>query len=199
MTKWLIKISSIVLFLISTESIADNFLWDLTKDMTKAVAVEVVRNAVANKMNGSNVRKSEKEIARLNRVIYSFKSNNTYSESRIKELEDELNAVQATLSKLKSGSKTIKYFDNQTNFSGERWFVILGSYLPRDYKKASKRKSEIEGYGFVGVEIYDTNEYPNLKNDLYIVNIGPLSKPYAAMLKEKLVNAIPDTYIKSGW
>lgn len=174
----------------------DGFLWDLTKDMTKAVASELVKTAVA---EGLDNNKSENEIKRLHEIINKMRRNKLYEDGKIQELEDRVNKLKNILSELKSGKSTQLQKENISTLPYGRWFVILGSYKAKDYQKASNKKAMLEKRNFIGVEIYNTDDYPNLENGLHIVNIGPLSKKYALDLKDKLKVIIPDAYIKSGW
>lgn len=190
-------------YIINTPVFAENndsFLWDLTKDMTKAVASELVKSAVAEGLNkGESYSKSESEINRLNNLIFNLKRKQIYKNEKIKELEDNVNNLQTILSELKTGS-TNKLTQKRLNILiSDRWFVILGSYKEKDLHKAIARKKMLEKKRYFGVEINDTNDYKNLNKGWYFLNIGPLSKPYASKLQKELKNIIPDAYIKSGW
>ena len=203
--KIILNIMILVIFMSSNCNVVfannnDNFWWGLTKDMTKAVASELVKSAVAEELkNDNSYHKHENEIDRLNNIIYTLRNNKEFKEEKIKKLEVNINRIQTLLHELKSGKTTQLQELKKEQIIGGRWFVILGSYKYKDYNKAITKKSMLEKKGFIGVEIFNTDNYPNLKNGLYIVNIGPLSKQYAFRVQNKLNTIIPDAYIKSGW
>ena len=174
----------------------DSFLWDLTKDMTKAVASELVKSAIAENLKDNNYYKSENEIKRLKNIISTLRNNKEFKEAKIQELETNINKLQSILLELKLGSKIQLHKLKNEKLANGRWFVILGSYKPKDYQKAIAKKTMLERKNFIGVDIFNTDNYPNLKSGLYIVNIGPLSKEYALRLQNKLKAVIPDAYIK---
>jgi hypothetical protein len=80
-----------------------------------------------------------------------------------------------------------------------KWFVILGSYPKYQRTKAYERQRYLTNLGYTGISVKDTENYPNLRNGLVIVTIGPLSKENAIEQKQQLISIIPDAYVKSGY
>ena len=85
---------------------------------------------------------------------------------------------------------------NRTNSIGD-WFVILGSYKRWELDKANERVQLLYREG-VATEIIDSNLYPNLTKDLFVVVIGPMSKPDAEREKNALRKFVSDAFIKTG-
>lgn len=77
------------------------------------------------------------------------------------------------------------------------WFVILGSFKRWELDKANDRVKFLYRQG-VPTQIIDSNDYSNLTNELFVVVIGPMSKPDAEREKNALRKFVKDAYIKTG-
>ena len=81
----------------------------------------------------------------------------------------------------------------------DRWFIVLGSYDRKDLALAQDQAERLAGRGLT-VTLADTDDFPNLKDGLWAVALGPFNTTEAA---EKMVRRarglVPDAYIKSGW
>ncbi|MBA3322786.1 MAG: hypothetical protein H0T45_15245 [Pyrinomonadaceae bacterium] len=84
-----------------------------------------------------------------------------------------------------------------TPSSNEAWFVILRTFSKSEHVKANQHLSLIRRSG-VDARIVDTNDYPNLKNGLLAVVMGPYSFVAAKNVLNKVRPAVPEAYIKSG-
>jgi len=80
---------------------------------------------------------------------------------------------------------------------GESWFVIMGSYPHSDRSKAIYRRDTLARQA-VNSYIIDTDHYPNLRNGLYAVVVGPYSKEVASAKLASLKRYVGDAYIKKG-
>lgn len=145
----------------------------------------------------------EQTVLRLTKIVNAMESRFssledrvTILEKRVIALEQDIPFVRQTIAAWKGNSElNTKRIERQE----ERYFIILGSYPKSQYFDASKRLDYLKSFGYVDLFVGDTNNYPNLTNELYIVAIGPLSKHYALELKERLSSVVPDAYVKSGW
>jgi len=79
------------------------------------------------------------------------------------------------------------------------WFVILGSFSKAKRWEAEERIEVVQKAGFKNAYIIDTNNYPNLRDGLWAVVMGPYNKNYAQQIKNKTRLTVSDAYIKSGW
>ena len=84
-----------------------------------------------------------------------------------------------------------------TPLSNETWFVILRTFSKSEQVKANQRLSLIRRSGF-DARIVDTDDYPNLRNGLLAVVMGPYSFVAAKNVLNKVRPAVPEAYIKSG-
>jgi hypothetical protein len=84
-----------------------------------------------------------------------------------------------------------------TPSSNEAWFVILRTFSKSEQVKANQRLSLIRRSGF-DARIVDTDDYPNLRNGLLAVAMGPYSFVMAKNVLSKVRPAVPEAYIKSG-
>ena len=84
-----------------------------------------------------------------------------------------------------------------TPSSNEAWFVILRTFSKSEQVKAKRRLGLIRRFGF-GARIVDTDDFPNLRNGLLAVVMGPYSFIEAKNVLSQVRPAVPDAYIKSG-
>jgi hypothetical protein len=75
------------------------------------------------------------------------------------------------------------------------WAVILGSYPKEEFNKADARLDYLKILNYE-VSLIDSDDYPKLKNGLWVVIMGPYSKNEAQSMKEQLKDVILDCYIK---
>ncbi|MEZ5429414.1 MAG: SPOR domain-containing protein [Pyrinomonadaceae bacterium] len=81
--------------------------------------------------------------------------------------------------------------------TGGKWFVILGSYPQSQSGRARERLQYARSKGF-NATIINTNNYPNLRNGLFVVVMGPFSKAGAQSTLSRVKPSISDAYVKSG-
>jgi hypothetical protein len=79
-----------------------------------------------------------------------------------------------------------------------RWFIIIGTYPKTDLSKANERLGFVRYKGY-DAHLIDTDDYPNMKDGLWAVVIGPYRKDYAQELADKVRAVFPEAYVKSGW
>ena len=79
-----------------------------------------------------------------------------------------------------------------------KWFVILGSFQKTERRNAERQLRLIQRMGH-DVKIVDSDNYPNLKDGLWVVLMGPYNESYANDLVKKLRPVVPGAYAKSGW
>jgi hypothetical protein len=79
-----------------------------------------------------------------------------------------------------------------------RWFIMIGTYPKTDLNKANERLSFVRYKGY-DARLIDTDDYPNMKDGLWAVVLGPYRKDYAQELADKVRAVFPDAYVKSGW
>lgn len=77
------------------------------------------------------------------------------------------------------------------------WFVILGSFPHAGQQAAVDHRYRLSTQGY-DARIIDTDSYPNLRNGLYAVVLGPFSKANAEAALPDARRAVGDAYIKSG-
>jgi hypothetical protein len=82
--------------------------------------------------------------------------------------------------------------------AGEEWFVILGSYPKAEINKAKTRREFIRARGYDS-QIIDSDQYPNLRDGLWVLVKGPYFKIDAERIRNKMRALVPDAYAKSGW
>ena len=78
-----------------------------------------------------------------------------------------------------------------------RYFVIMGSFPKKNRTDAEKRLGFLRDEG-IDAHIINTNDYPNLTNELYAVVQGPYNRDYAIFKRARAKLAVEDTYVKSG-
>lgn len=87
--------------------------------------------------------------------------------------------------------------EQQTTPPGD-WFVILGSFGHSGRQAAIDRQNWLRSQG-VDASIINTDDYPNLRNGLYAVVLGPYSKSAAQSALPTAKRAVSDAYVKSGY
>ena len=72
------------------------------------------------------------------------------------------------------------------------WFAIGGCY--QSSAAANRRAARL------GVNVVDTNDYPNLRNGWYCAAIGPFDRHSAELNRQQFIaQGIHDAYVKRGW
>ncbi len=80
------------------------------------------------------------------------------------------------------------------------YLVIAGSFsIYNGGGDAQQRLSYVHGCGFSQAYIVNTDNYPNLRNGLYAVVVGPLSYGAAQNMTNAMRGCVGDAYSKSGW
>ncbi len=202
---------------ISAESSAtwQSTAWNVFKEVAMDTAIDVVQSFFIDDVKPEEVTVLKGKVSDLERQLYSVKKGGynppdfgsveqtvlrltkivNAMESRFSSLEDRVTILEKRVTIIEQDIPFVK----QTIAQWNGWFVILGSYPKTRLNEANKRKDKLQSYGYVGIYIADTDHYPNLRNGLYIVALGPLQKEDARRFKNELSKYIPDAYIKSGW
>ncbi|MEM7302388.1 MAG: hypothetical protein AAF468_14995 [Pseudomonadota bacterium] len=83
-------------------------------------------------------------------------------------------------------------FVSQASAQSASWFAIGGCF--QSYRAANRRAAQL------GVDVADTNDYPNFRDGWYCAVSGPSSKRNAQRTQRYFKNqGIHDAYIKRGW
>lgn len=103
------------------------------------------------------------------------------------------------LIKLNKEDKTSVYknesYHPKTVSPVNNWYLILGSFRKHSFAEANRflkslRRQNIYAY------LIDTDNYKNLKNNLWAIVMGPYKKQEALKKMESIKYAVPDVYIK---
>jgi serine/threonine protein kinase len=79
------------------------------------------------------------------------------------------------------------------------YFIIMGSFPHAQWVKADERLRKLENAGVPGVRIIDSDDYPNLRDGLWVAVSGPYQKAYAVTQCSDMKAFVKDCYVKSGW
>lgn len=72
------------------------------------------------------------------------------------------------------------------------WFAIGGCY--QSSAAANRQAARL------GVNVVDTNDYPNFRNGWYCAAIGPFDRRSAELNRQQFIaQGVPDAYVKRGW
>lgn len=89
--------------------------------------------------------------------------------------------------------------DNQGRADkGGRWFVILDSFPKADLSRANQRLEVLRRQGF-DAHLISSDDYPNLKDGLWVIVMGPYTRNNAEEVLGKVRPKVKDAYTKSGW
>lgn len=78
------------------------------------------------------------------------------------------------------------------------WLVVAGSFGRADSAAAEQRRAALVRAGYKAATI-DSNEYPLLTPDLWVVAIGPFeSRDTANATLTHVLSTVPDAYVKNG-
>ncbi|MDM8560995.1 SPOR domain-containing protein [Candidatus Parabeggiatoa sp. HSG14] len=175
--------------------------WKVVRQVVVGVSVDIATDKVKESIDNNQEKRDEYlgKLGDLHQQISQAEEQNGYPDQLelqetkqvLQELESFVNEKGGSLQDIDDGLSKIR--------SDEGWFVILGSYPKARLNEAKKRKDKLQNYGYVGIYIADTDNYPNLRNGLYIVTLGPLQKRDAKRFKNELTRYVSDAYIKSGW
>ena len=79
------------------------------------------------------------------------------------------------------------------------WLVICGSFARTQHEQAQEKLMYLREKGY-DARIVDTNQYPNLRKDLWAVVTSSSSREQAESLRRRtLSEGIRGCYVKSGW
>ena len=135
------------------------------------------------------------------RILRSFSRrypNSLYAEFariRIDELKPGKSRNRVASVALKT--KELRTLGKTENDEHGRYFVIMGSYPKASLYRAKRRLANLKKKN-IKTHIIDTNQYPNLTNELYSVVMGPYNRDYAIFKNIKAKELVPDAYVKSG-
>ncbi|MGI9382493.1 MAG: hypothetical protein ACR2PO_05015 [Methyloligellaceae bacterium] len=72
------------------------------------------------------------------------------------------------------------------------WFAVGGCY--KSGAAANRQAARL------GVNVVDTNDYPNFRNGWYCAAIGPFDRRNAELNRQQFVaQGVYDAYVKRGW
>ncbi len=79
-----------------------------------------------------------------------------------------------------------------------KWFVIMAS-IPRTSRHEALERLARTQQNVPQARLIDSNEYPNLRNELLVVVEGPYAKDHAEERLRQIQRFVPDAYVKAGW
>ncbi len=192
---------SLVILGTSAEAGLGKFALKVLRQVIVGVSVDIATNKINESIDNNQEKRDEylDKLGSLRQQISQAEEQKNYPEQL--ELQEMKQVLQELDSFVNGKGGNLQDIDNSLSKirSDEGWFVILGSYPKARLNEAKKRKDKLQNYGYVGIYIADTDDYPNLRNGLYIVTLGPLQKKDAKRFKNELATYVSDAYIKSGW
>jgi hypothetical protein len=79
-----------------------------------------------------------------------------------------------------------------------RWFVVAGSFWKSQRDQAERVAARLAEAG-LGAQVTDTDGYPNLRDGLWAVTLGPYREEQAQAVQARVRKIVPDAYVKAGW
>lgn len=111
--------------------------------------------------------------------------------SLLKKLEN--NQIEGSTKELIPYKKPIVI---PTVSNNENWYVILGSFSKEGFDDANSMIHILAKKNY-NAHLINTDNYSNLRNNLWAVVMGPYTKSHAEEIKNNVRSIVPDAYIKS--